>query len=384
MIVPPSFPDVGRKEIDAVVHAMRTTYLSRGPLVFEFERALAKYVGTKYAVVVSSGTAALHVALLALGVERGDLVITTPISFIASSNSILFVGARPVFVDVDPSTFNIDPVLVEKKVRELLRNPKTKKRLKGILAVDIFGRPADWLVLERIAKKYKLFLLEDAGEALGAQLRVRGRLRQAGSFGDASIISFTYNKQLTTGEGGVFLTNKKNLADLAQSFKNHGREIGGGWLDHVRLGYNYHMSDINAALGLAQLKRLSELLGKRKRIAALYDTKLSKVDGVTLPLRSENTVVSWFVYVIKLPDMFTRTMRDRIIQEMRKRGIGCRNYFPPIHLQKFYRGRLGDLPIAEHISARTISLPFFPTMTGKQVDYVVSNFIGIVRKTKSS
>ena len=378
----PSWPDVSNVEISAVVRALKNTYLSRGPLVKEFEEKLARYVGTRYAVAVSSGTAALHLVVESLGIGRGDLVITTPISFIASSNCLLYVGAKPVFVDVDPVSLNIDPVLVEKKIIELRKNPRTRRRLKAILAVDIFGVPARWDKLERIAHRYRLKLIEDAGEAMGAELLVRGSWRKAGSFGDVSIVSFTYNKQMTTGEGGVLFTNDRGIAELARSLKNHGRAPGGAWLNHVRLGYNYHISDINVALGIAQLGRIKELLRRRTRAAELYSGKLHGLGSVESPSAHRDIRKSWFVYVIRLPLRFAGSRRDRVIKEMFARGIHCRNYFPPIHLQPFYKKsfgyKVGMFPIAEGIASRSLSLPFYSRISSSQVDYVVKHLKNIL------
>ncbi|OGZ42380.1 MAG: polysaccharide biosynthesis protein [Candidatus Ryanbacteria bacterium RIFCSPHIGHO2_02_FULL_45_43] len=385
MIIPPSWPDVTAKEIKAVIKILRTSYLGRGPVVYEFEKMLARYIGVRHAVATSSGTSALHLAVEVLGIGRGDLVITTPFSFIASSNCMLFVGARPVFVDIDSKTLNININEVEKQVKKLQSRPATRRKLKAILAVDIFGYPADWKALRRIARTYGLYLIEDAGEALGAELQYEGKWRKAGSFGNVAILAFTHNKQITTGEGGVLLTNNKRLAELAWSKKNHGREIGGGWLDHVRLGYNYHLSDMNCALGIAQLKRIKQILEKRKRVAALYTKSMRDIKDIELPYVDVGVKRSWFVYVVRLAGFYTKRDRDRLIKRLLNRGIHCRNYFPSIHLQKFYRDtfgyKKGDFPVTEDVSERTIALPFYGNMHKHQIDYVARNFIDVLKKS---
>lgn len=372
MDVPLSRPDITEREVEAVVAVLRTPHLSLGPKLDEFEQKLAAYAGVKYAVAVNSGTSALHLIIKALGIGEGDEVITTPFSFVASANCILFEGARPVFVDIDPHTWNMNPAYIEAKITE---------RTKAILAVDVFGYPAEWDQLRALAKKYKLGLIEDAAEALGAEYKGM----RAGSLGDGAVFAFYPNKQITTGEGGAILTDDAEMDDMCRSLRNQGRSKEGGWLEHKRLGYNYRLSDINCALGIVQLERVDELLEKRRRVAQLYNKRLQKIEGIQIPYTSPHIKRSWFVYVIKLHDSFDKDDRDNMLKSLRKRGIECNNYFGPIHLQPFYRETFGckhgDFPVTERVAARTIALPFFGNLTEQEVDYVC-NQVNKMVKTK--
>jgi len=428
MSMPLARPDITEAEIEAVVEVLKTSYLALGPKLKEFENAIAAYTGVYDAVAVNSGTSALHLIIRALGIGEGDEVITTPFSFISSSNCILFERAKPVFVDIEPKTLSIDPKRIEAAI-----TPRTK----AILAVDVFGHPADWDELERIANKCGLKLIEDSAEALGAEYLSRelgvmsheskvqssesqiqsqrsgvksqesktldqeteGRLqwKKAGSFGDVGVFAFYPNKQITTGEGGMIVTDDAEVARLSRSMANQGRGLpcavakdgntprraGDGWLQHERLGYNYRLSDINCALGIAQLERIDEILEKRERVAGMYNERLKEVEGVEAPYVAPNVRISWFVYVVRLGEAFTQKDRDQILQELKARGIGCRNYFAPIHLQPFYRERFGykegDFPITEGIASRTIALPFYNNLTEEEIDYVVSNLNGIMK-----
>jgi perosamine synthetase len=372
MEIPLARPEITEKEIEAVVAVLRTPNLSLGPKLEEFERRLADYVGTKYGVAVNSGTSALHLIIKALGISEGEEVITTPFSFIASANCILFERARPVFVDIDPRTLNIDPGRIEAAI-----TPRTK----AILAVDVFGHPADWDRLEAIARRHGLLLIEDSAEALGAEYKGR----KAGSFGQAGVFGFYPNKQITTGEGGMIVTNNEDLARLCRSLRNQGRGEGDGWHQHERLGYNYRLSELSCALGLAQLSRLEEILAKRERVAQMYNERLRDLDGVEIPYVSPEVKMSWFVYVVRLSEEYSREDRDRILRELKARGIGCSNYFPPIHLQPFYRElgyREGDFPITESVSARTIALPFYNNLTEREIDYVVQSLEELLPRSR--
>ncbi len=375
MEIPLARPDLTEREIEAVVRVLRTPYLSLGPMLQEFERKLSEYAGVKHAVAVNSGTSALHLCVKALGIGEGDEVITTPFSFIASANCILFERARPVFVDIDPQTLNIDVSQIEGEI-----TPRTR----AILAVDVFGHPAEWDALNAIAQRHGLALIEDSAEALGAEYKGR----KAGSFGDAAVFAFYPNKQITTGEGGAVLTDSDEVARLGRSLRNQGRGEGSsaGWLRHERLGYNYRLSDINCALGLAQLERLDELLTQRERVARLYRERLEPLERKGLlrrPYVAPHVKVSWFVYVVRLEGSFTREDRDRVLRGLQERGIGCADYFPPIHLQPFYRERFGyrpgDFPVAEAVSERTIALPFHPRLTEAEVDSVVQELEALLR-----
>jgi perosamine synthetase len=369
MEIPLARPDITEREIDAIVSVLRTPYLSLGPKLGEFEKKLAEYAGVKYAVVVNSGTSALHLIVKALNIGEGDEVITTPFSFVASANCILFERARPVFVDIDPKTLNIDTDLIEQRISE---------KTKAVLAVDVFGHPAEWDRLRAIAEKFNLRLIEDAAEALGAEYKGG----KAGSFGDAAVFAFYPNKQITTGEGGVILTDDQDRAELCRSLRNQGRSNGGEWLEHERLGYNYRLSDINCALGIAQLERVDELLNKRERVARLYNERLQECDNIIIPFVSPEIKKSWFVYVIKLHEKFNEKDRDKILRGLRSRGIECSNYFSPIHLQPFYEMmfgyRKGDFSVTEQVATRTIALPFYSNMGEKEVDYVCHNLKTLV------
>lgn len=360
-----SKPDITNLEKEAVIKILETPCLSLGPKLKEFEEKMARYAGVKYAVGVNSGTSALHLIIKSLGIRKGDEVITTPFSFISSSNCILYEGATPVFADIKSDTFNINSKNIEEKIT---------KKTKAILAVDVFGHPAEWDSLKKIVKKYKLYLIEDSAEAIGAEYRAK----KCGSFGDAAIFSFYPNKQITTGEGGMVLTNNKKIANLCRSMANQGRKSGGGkWLEHVRLGYNYRIDELSCALGIVQLKRIGKILKERERVAQAYNKKLVNLRGVKIPQNVSGTKRSWFVYVITLDKRYTEEDRDTIIKEMGRKGIQCSNYFSSIHLQSFYRRmfgyKTGDFPICESVSQRTVALPFYNNLTEKEIDYVVDS-----------
>jgi len=371
MNIPLSNPDITRLEIEYVTEVLKTPNLSLGPKLAEFEARMAEFVGVKYAVATNSGTSALHLIVKALGIKDSDEVITTPFSFISSANCILFERARPVFVDIDPLTLNIDVNLIKERITD---------RTRAILAVDIFGYPAEWDRLEQIAKEYNLKLIEDSCEALGAEYKGG----KAGTFGEAAAFAFYPNKQMTTGEGGIIVTNNREIADLCRSMRNQGRGDGDEWLEHQRLGYNYRLSDINCALGIAQLERIEELLAKRERVARMYNMKLKNWQKVRIPCSSPEVRRSWFVYVVVLEDRYSRENRDKILQELRRRGVGCSNYFTPIHLQPFYvemfSFKKGDFPVTEHVSERTIALPFYNNLSETEVDFVVENLKEIISR----
>lgn len=364
--IPLSRPDVGECEKNAVMAVLSSNWLSMGPAVEEFEKAMAKQVGVKYAVAVNSGTSALHLVVQGLGLREGDQVITTPFSFVASANCLLFEKAIPVFVDIDPNTLNIDCSLIKQKINS---------RTRAILPVHVFGHPADMDKISSIALDNKLYVIEDACEALGA--RYHGK--EAGSESDAGVFAFYPNKQITTGEGGIIVTNQRELAEFCISARNQGRDPGGGWYEHCRLGYNYRMDEMSAALGCAQLYRLAEILSKRERVARYYTEKLKDVKGVQVPLVEPGIDMSWFVYVVRLDRGIER---DMVLQELNRRGIGCRAYFQPIHLQPFYREKFGykpgDFPITEDISARTLALPFYNNLTEQEIDHIVKALLEII------
>jgi perosamine synthetase len=399
--IPLSRPDITDEDRELVLATLRTPQLSLGPRLREFEEKFAAYLGVKHAVAVNSGTSALHLCVRALGIGEGDAVITTPFSFIASANCLLFERARPVFVDIDPETLNIDPERIEAKVREMrgkggkgMRKGRGKTgKLKALLPVHVFGRPCDMPAIMDIARRYELDVIEDSCEALGADLlvgpgtqgrRKEGAWRRAGSFGRCAAFGFYPNKQMTTGEGGMVVTNDAHIAALCRSMRNQGRSDKAAWLQHERLGYNYRLSDINCALGISQLSRLPEMLAKRARVAGWYEESLKDVEGVIVPRQGERERISWFVYVIGLSQRFSRKDRDRILSGLRAKGIACSNYFTPIHLQPFYRKqfgfRAGDFPMTESVAARTIALPFHNSLSRDRISVVADLLIREISK----
>ncbi|MCS7305985.1 MAG: DegT/DnrJ/EryC1/StrS family aminotransferase [Thermoguttaceae bacterium] len=383
-----SCPDITQAEVDAVLQVLRTPYLSIGPRIVEFEKRFAEYIGLPEAVGVSSGTAGLHLCVIAAGVGPADLVITTPFSFVASANVILYERAIPVFVDIDPQTLNIDPSLAAEAVRDItsggrradhwlpprLRGgqgavaPAKPARLKAILPVHAFGQPAQMDAICATAQHYNLRVIEDACEAIGAEYKGR----KAGTWGDAAVFAFYPNKQMTTGEGGMIVTSNPEWANLFRSLRNQGRDVHDAWLQHSRLGYNYRMDELSAALGLCQLQRIEELLAKRAQVALWYNQRLNRIPGIQTPfLAPSTTKMSWFVYVIRLEPGIDRT---RLMEELEKRGVPSRPYFTPIHLQPFYREQFGykegDFPITEAVARSTLALPFSSVMTEEQVESV--------------
>jgi len=367
--IPLSSPDITELEISYVTQVLKTPNLSLGPKLVEFEARMAQFIGVRHAVAVNSGTSALHLIIRALGIKDGDEVITTPFSFISSANCILFERAKPVFVDIDSLTLNFDVNRIEGKI-----TGKTR----AILAVDIFGYPVEWNRLEQIAKEHHLKLVEDSCEALGAEYKEK----KLGTFGEAATFAFYPNKQMTTGEGGIIVTNNEEIAKLCRSMRNQGRGDSDEWLAHERLGYNYRISDINCALGIAQLERIEGILAKREQVAQMYNMRLKDWTEARIPFSSPEVKRSWFVYVVTLADRYSQENRDNVLQELRRRGIGCSNYFTPIHLQPFYAEmfgfKKGDFPVTEYISERTIALPFYNNLGEDEIDFVVRNLKEIV------
>jgi len=363
--LPLSSPDISQKEIDTINQVLSTPFLSIGPKIKEFERKVANFVETKYAVAVNSGTSGLHLCIRGLDIKDEDEVITSPFSFIASANCILFERAKPVFVDIDEKSLCIDPVKIEEKI-----TPKTK----AILPIHVFGHACEMEKIMEIAKKHNLAVIEDACEAIGTEYKKR----KVGSFGSAGVFAFYPNKQITTAEGGMITTNDEKLAKLCQSMRNQGRDEGDSWLSHSRLGYNYRMSELSAALGTTQMDRIDEILKRRQKIAEIYNKNLKGINKIKIPYIDSNVKMSWFVYVIQVDDrLFSREDRDRIIKELRGRGINCRDYFPPIHLEPFYVDlfgyKSGDFPITERVSNSTIALPFYNNLPEKEIEYICDN-----------
>jgi perosamine synthetase len=369
MEIPLSRPDITQAERDAVNQVLMTPNLSLGPKLPEFERVFADYIGTRFAVAVNSGTSALHLCMRAIGVAPGDEVITTPFSFIASSNCILFENGKAVFVDIDPATWSIDPTRIEAAI-----TPRTK----AILPVDVFGHVADMPKIRQIAGRHGLRVIEDSCEALGARLNGR----KAGSFGDVGVFGFYPNKQITTGEGGMIVTDDEGTSQLCLSMRSQGRGTGGGWLAHERLGYNYRLSDINCALGIAQVRRIDEILANRKRVAGYYLDRLAGEKRISMQRPLPDSQISWFVMVVRLSDDYTAEDRDRILASLRGQGIGCSNYFPAIHLQPFYVEkfgyRRGQFPICEALCDRTLALPFHGTLTEQEVETACKALQGLL------
>jgi len=361
--VPLSRPDISQADIDAVVAVLKTPHLSLGPKLPAFEKAFAEHLGLRHGVAVNSGTSALHLAVRSLGLKAGDEMITSPFTFVATANCALFEGARPVFVDIDEQTWNVDVAQLEAAVTQ---------RTRLLMPVHIFGRPMPMDTVMEIAARRGIPVVEDACEALGATYKGC----QVGTFGAASTFAFYPNKQMTTGEGGMIVTRDDHLADLCRSMRNQGRAAGAGWLAHARLGYNYRLSDINCALGLSQLARLPEFLAARRRVAQRYIEKLSELDEIVLPAPYREGEMSWFVFVVRLADRFSQGQRDRLLESLRAQGIGTNNYFSPVPLQPFYREQFGykpgDFPVTDRISARTFALPFYNRLTPEDQDLVVA------------
>jgi len=367
MQIPLSASDINEEDIQGVVNVLKSRYLSIGPKILEFEKKMSNYANRKYAVAVNSGTSALHLIVRSFGIGEGDLVITSPFSFIASSNCLLFERAIPVFVDIEPNTLNLDPEKVESKIISMKKEDISK--LKALLVVDVFGHPAQWNRFKELANKYSLRLIEDSAEALGSEYMGK----KAGNLGEVGVFAFYPNKQMTTGEGGIIVTDNKKIAELCQSMRSQGRGVDGKWLSHVRVGYNFRMDELAASLGCSQLDRLEDIIIKRDQVAQEYNQKLQEIQEVEVPyIANYVTRLSWFVYVIRIKKGINR---DKVMQYLNQEGVQCKPYFTPIHLQPFYRKlfgyKEGDFPITENVASRTIALPFFNNLKEEQIDFVV-------------
>ena len=383
--VPMSSPDITDAERQAVLEVLNTPNLSMGPQIHTFEAAFREYTGCKHAIGVNSGTAGLHLCIRAAGIGPDDQVITTPFSFVASTNVLLFEQAIPVFVDIDPLTGNIDPVQVQAAAHDLVTGgiaaqkwlprrgthqqaSRMNGQLKAILPVDVFGQPADLDSLSETARVYGLRLIEDACEALGAEYHGR----KAGTIGDFGVFAFYPNKQITTGEGGLIVTNNDQAAEMMKALRNQGRAPGDTWLQHTYLGYNYRLDEMSAALGVIQMSRLETLLSQREKVASWYSERLAEIAGVEPPFVATSTSrVSWFVYVIRLNKELDR---EATADAMKQMGIPVRPYFLPIHLQPYmverFGYRRGDFPVTEDLGDRGLALPFSGIMSEEQVDTV--------------
>jgi dTDP-4-amino-4,6-dideoxygalactose transaminase len=375
-----SSPDLTDEERQAVARVLATPNLSMGDQITAFEDSVRSYTGSRFAIGVSSGTAGLHLCVRAAGIQAGDLVITTPFSFVASANVLLYESAVPVFVDVEPHTGNIDPYLVFAATQDIVQGGKNaqawlppkgaslESKLKAILPVDVFGQPADLEMILNTAWKYQLTVIEDSCEALGAAYKGH----PAGTLGDYGVFGFYPNKQITTGEGGMVITDDEQAAALMRALRNQGRAPGDTWLQHTHLGYNYRLDEMSAALGVAQMKRLDELIAKRDQVAEWYNQRLLKIPGIEPPTIAKYTSqVSWFVYVIRFAPGLDR---DAIAKKLGVKGIPARPYFLPIHLQPYMMERFGyqegTFPVTEDLGRRGLALPFSGVMGEEQVERV--------------
>ncbi len=380
MKIPMSSPDLNDADRRAVLDVLETPILSIGPQVVAFEKAVSAFIGRKHAVAVNAGTAGLHLCVRAAGIGPGDYVITTPFSFVASANVLLFEQAVPIFVDVDPRTGNLSPELVATAAQDLATGGAQARKwlprqgcgdggtLKALLPVDVFGQPADYDPLQEVARRHHLKIIEDACEALGATYKGR----KAGTLGDSAVFAFYPNKQMTTGEGGIIVTDDDPAADLMRALRNQGRAPGDTWLSHTYLGYNYRLDEMSAALGVTQLARLDEFLSKREQVAGWYEERLSEIAGVEAPhVEAATTRMSWFVYVIRLAAGLDRAS---LAKKLEARGVPVRPYFLPIHLQPYMRERFGyregDFPVTEDLGRRGLALPFSSVMSEAQVEEV--------------
>jgi dTDP-4-amino-4,6-dideoxygalactose transaminase len=356
-------------DVEAVTKIIkRGTYWTAGPEIEEFERVVANYVGVKYGVSFNSGTSALHAALLAYEIKQGDEVIVPSFTFIATANAPLFVGAKPVFADIEDSTFGLDPNDVERKIT---------RRTKAIMPIHYGGLPCRIKELRKIAQEYNLLLIEDAAESLGAS--VDGR--KVGSFGDAAMFSFCGNKVITTGEGGIIVTNSSEIYERLKLIRSHGRLESEPYfmstktLDYIMLGYNWRISSITAALGLAQMKKLDRIIEMRRKNAEYITSKLSKIDEVKVPQPPEGYFHVYQMYTIRVKG--GRGVRDALKDHLAKKGIMSKVYFEPVHLTHFYREKFGfkggELPVTERLSSEVLTLPLYPTMTIEEMDYIIES-----------
>lgn len=367
-----SAPDLTGEEKKLVMQVLSGKNLSMGPMLDSFEKEFAAYIGSKHAIAVNSGTSGLHLLVRSMGFKTGDEVITTPFSFVASANCLVFENVKPVFVDIDSRTLNIDIGQIEAKI-----SPRTK----GILPVHVFGVPAKLDRIREIACKYGLKIIEDSCEAIGAEYLGK----KAGTLGDAGVFAFYPNKQMTTGEGGMIVTDNDEIAASCRSMRNQGRDEGTEWLSHDRLGYNYRLDEMSAALGLGQLRRIEEILEKRNRVAAMYQEKLANVEGVSLPYSGSGAAgekISWFVFVVRLEPSVDR---NEVAKYLKLSGIETKPYFGPIHLlplyRRLYRYNPGDFPVTEQISKSTLALPFHNNLTAKEISYVTRVLKEAIAKT---
>ena len=388
-VIPMSSPDLTEAERQAVLDVLNSSNLSMGPKIAAFEKAFTQFTGCKHAIAVNSGTSGLHLCVRAAGIGEGDYVITSPFSFVASANSILFEKAIPVFVDAEPVTGNIDPQKAAEAAHDLMEGGRAAQRwlprrgagsngkLKAILAVDVYGQPADYDALRKVTDEYHLGLIEDSCESLGSAYKGRN----AGTLGDLAVFAFYPNKQITTGEGGIVVTSDDAAANMMLALRNQGRAPGDTWLQHTYLGYNYRMDEMSCALGAVQMSRIENLLANRSKVAGWYNQRLKEIRGIHAPALVESTSkVSWFVYVTRLNAGISR---DEVAQRLKERGIPVRPYFSPIHLQPYmmdmFAFQAGDFPVTEDLGERSMALPFSGIMTENQVDTVCSALMDVLK-----
>ncbi len=366
-------------DIQSVVEALKSDYLTTGPKIEEFEKVLAEYTGAKYAVAISNGTAALHAACFAAGVGEGDEVITSPMTFAASANCTLYMGAKPVFADIDPLTYNIDPNDIRKKIT---------KKTKALIPVHFTGQPCHMDEIINIAKEYGIAVIEDGAHALGADYKGK----KVGNIGDMTTFSFHPVKHITTGEGGAILTNDGKLYEKLVMFRTHGitrnpaimtKNQGGWYYEQQFLGYNFRMTDIQAALGISQMKKLDFFLSRRREIANIYNKAFAVCEGVIIPYQAEYGVSAWHLYVIKLDSKKLNAGRKEIFDALRSRKIGVNVHYIPVYYHPYYVGlgyKKGICKNAEELYERIISLPLYPGMSDDDVQYVIVNLIDIICK----
>jgi len=370
---------IDRDDIREVVKALKSDWLTQGPRIRDFEKALCRRTGARYAVAVSSGTAALHIACLAAGIEKNDEVITSPVTFVASSNCILYCGAKPVFADIQEDTVNIDPKEIGRKIN---------KKTKAIIPVHFAGHPCDLVEIHKIAGKYGLIVIEDACHALGAEYKVNGRWLKIGSckHSDMTVFSFHPVKSITTGEGGAVTTNNKKLYERLLVFRNHGisrdvsRFIGPWYYEMQHLGFNYRITDIQCALGISQLRKLKTFIGHRREAARLYNDLLCGIEEAELPVERDGYRSAWHLYPVRIKKAQNRKM---VFENLHKNKIGVQVHYIPVHLQPYYRKsfgyKRGDYPVSERYYERAITLPIHFQMKTAEIKYVTGIFKKLIR-----
>lgn len=380
--IPYGTQNIGEEEIDAVVSVLKSDFLSTGPKIKEFEKKFANYVGSKYAVAVSSGTAALHCACLAAGIKEGDEVITTPLTFVATSNSILYRGASPVFVDINKDTFNINESNIEEKITS---------RTKAIIPVHFAGQPCKMDEIKEIANKYNLIIIEDAAHALGAEYKGR----KIGTIGDMTTFSFHPVKHITTGEGGMITTDNEELYKKLLIYRNHGitreesefvdNKDGNWYYEQIELGYNYRLTDFQSALGIVQLDKMQSSLNRRNEIVEMYEKALNEIKELRLPKVSNEIKSSWHLYIIRVTDKSIN--RKEVFDKLREKNIGVNVHYIPVYWNPYYKKlgyKKGLCPNVEEVYKQIITLPLHPKMTNEDVEYTIKSLKDIIRELKEN